>query len=377
MNPSNASSAGTPASYQWDVESAYTVTLPDDSALGLPVFDADFQRLHTVGTDRTSELRDARTGALIVQLSPHRKLYQRLEDLVQPAVFGPNGKYVATCMHDGTAAHLHSTETGRPIRLLDVHTTRVTSLAFDPSGKQLVTGHLHGSLHIWDVDSGEHRKALEGHGMTIDSLAWSPGGDRIASGGRYTTVRVWDAQDGHLLWVLRGHQHAVGSIAFNPDGSRLVTRSWDLTTRLWDLRDGRLIATWVFYDEDDWFCFTPALHYQGTDGAIARARILIGGVPYPLSSYRASLESPEQVRRTLAGEAVVAPSVPPPRRVSISNRHQAARHRPANRMYCSRWPLRMISWVWADSKCCRTASPSLRLTLQRQSRKNSTARSCG
>jgi WD40 repeat protein len=74
-------------------------------------------------------------------------------------------------------------------------------------------------------------QTLEGHTEDVSSVAFSPDGKQIVSGSGDTTVRRWDAATGQqLLPVLEGHTEDVSSVAFSPDGKQIATlhvsRNW-------------------------------------------------------------------------------------------------------------------------------------------------------
>jgi WD40 repeat protein len=74
---------------------------------------------------------------------------------------------------------------------------------------------------------------------TVSSVAFSPDGKRIVSASHDKTVRVWDARTGKQLLVLTGHADIVTSVAFSPDGKRIVSASRDHTVRVWDISTGQ------------------------------------------------------------------------------------------------------------------------------------------
>jgi WD40 repeat protein len=70
----------------------------------------------------------------------------------------------------------------------------------------------------------------------VSSAAFSPDGKRIVTASMDKTARMWDAATAKEIAVLRGHDDRVTSAAFSPDGSRIVTASEDSTARIWDAR---------------------------------------------------------------------------------------------------------------------------------------------
>ncbi|PVH67963.1 WD40 repeat-like protein, partial [Cadophora sp. DSE1049] len=152
------------------------------------------------------------------------------------------------------------------LQTLEGHTSAVTSVAFSPDSKQIVSGSNDGTVRRWDAATGQQLlpaleshtdwvtsvafspdgkqiqllPAFEGHTRAVTSVAFSPDGKQIVSGSRDTTVRCWDAATGQqLLPALDGHTGAVTSVAFSPDGKQIVSVSTvDQTLRLWDAVTG-------------------------------------------------------------------------------------------------------------------------------------------
>ncbi|CAG8976165.1 hypothetical protein HYALB_00010035 [Hymenoscyphus albidus] len=112
------------------------------------------------------------------------------------------------------------------LQTLEGHTDWVSSVAFSPDGKQIVSGSGDRTVRRWDAATGQQLlPALEGHtDWVITSVAFSPDGKQIVSGSWDRTVRRWDAATGQqLLPALEGHTQTVTSVAFSPDGKQIPT----------------------------------------------------------------------------------------------------------------------------------------------------------
>ena len=144
-------------------------------------------------------------------------------------------------MRDYGTLRLWDSETGEPRGApLPGHADEVTSVAFSPDGKTLVSGSRDKTLRLWDAETGQPRGApLPGHADEVTSVAFSPDGKTLVSGSRDNTLRRWDAATGRPIGEpLQGHTDEVTSVAFSPDGKTLVSSSRDKTVRLWDAETG-------------------------------------------------------------------------------------------------------------------------------------------
>jgi WD40 repeat protein len=170
---------------------------------------------------------------------------------VSSVAFSPDGRRLVSGSHDN-AVRVWDDQTGAELACLRAHTEAVRSVGFSPDGRRLVSGSHDKTVRVWDYDAPlfcAELACLRGHTAGVHSVAFSPDGRRLVSGSNDQTVRVWDAQTGAELACLRGHTDTVGSVAFSPDGRRLVSRSSDQTVRVWDAGSGARLE--VLQGSDD------------------------------------------------------------------------------------------------------------------------------
>jgi WD40 repeat protein len=62
-----------------------------------------------------------------------------------------------------------------------VHTGKVTSVAFSPDGKTLVSGSMDSTVKLWSVESAKRMATLHKVGGNVTSAAFCPDGKTLAS----------------------------------------------------------------------------------------------------------------------------------------------------------------------------------------------------
>ena len=81
------------------------------------------------------------------------------------------------------------------------HGTAITSVAWHPSGRQVVTASLDGIVRVGEM-SGEEPHLLMGHEAGVMSLVVEPGGRWLASSAADGTVRQWPMPEGRPFQTL-------------------------------------------------------------------------------------------------------------------------------------------------------------------------------
>jgi len=135
------------------------------------------------------------------------------------------------------------TEDQALLRIFAGHTHGVTSVAFSPDGRLLLTGSDDDTARLWETSRGKALATLQGYTGGVKGVAFSPDGRLVLTRSSDDTVRLWETSRGKALATLQGHTSSVSSVAFSPDGRLVLTGSWDRTARLWETSRGKALAT--------------------------------------------------------------------------------------------------------------------------------------
>jgi len=119
------------------------------------------------------------------------------------------------------------------------HTDPVTSVAFSPDGKRIISTSLR-KVKVWDADKGTETLSINGSPNAV-----SPNGKRIASATRINAqavdsrreLKVWDTDTGAEMLTLMLDTKWVTSMWFSHDGKRLISGGIG-AVKVWDVDKG-------------------------------------------------------------------------------------------------------------------------------------------
>ena len=164
--------------------------------------------------------------------------------IISTVAFSPSGKYVVSGSTDSTV-RIWDSETGQIMRgPLEGHTGSIRSVAFSPDERHIVSCSADQTIRIWDFETGSIVSGpLEGHTNHVRSVAFSPDGMHIVSGSDDRTVRIWDANTGRMVsGPFKGHSDKIRTVVFSPNGRCVASGSADRTVRIWDAQTGMIVS---------------------------------------------------------------------------------------------------------------------------------------
>ncbi|XP_059895029.1 U4/U6 small nuclear ribonucleoprotein Prp4 [Gadus macrocephalus] len=172
----------------------------------------------------------------------------------------PSDVNLASCSTDGVVK-LWNLQSDEPVADIEGHMSRVSRLAWHPSGRFLGTACYDNSWRLWDLELREEILHQEGHSKGVHDLHFHPDGSLALTGGLDAFGRLWDLRTGRCIMFLEGHLKEIYSVCFSPNGWHAATGSGDHTCKVWDLRTRKCIYTIAAHQN-----LLSSVRFQPTDG---------------------------------------------------------------------------------------------------------------
>ncbi len=184
--------------------------------------------------DRTVRIWTAETGDTV-------RVLDGPSDNILTVAWSPDGRLLAASGID-RRIFIWDLKGGRPVQILGGQKDAVNCLAWSPTGgNKIAAASGDQTVHVWDVATSELLFALRGMDW-VSSAAWSPDGKILVTGTGAGTLGIWNGETGRQISIREGHTQRVLSVAFSPDGKLLASKSADATVRFWYTGDWRELA---------------------------------------------------------------------------------------------------------------------------------------
>ena len=170
---------------------------------------------------------------------------------VAGVAYSPDGSLLALGGLRGTI-NLLDPKTGKIVRSLEGHKSRVLSLAFTADGKTLVSGAERydkgGLLRVWEVATGKQLFAdTTIGGMDVSKVAISPAGRVFAVD--YQKIQSWDLPTGQNRKALPMPNSYTTDLALSRDGKLLLVSALGNDVRVWNLQENTERFHWQRDDQ--------------------------------------------------------------------------------------------------------------------------------
>jgi WD40 repeat protein len=163
------------------------------------------------------------------------------DDFVLSVAFAPDGHWVAAGDRAGVV-QVWETKGGRVFQTLQGHQGAVNAVAFDRSGKSLLTAGADGSIRMWDVAEAKERWRQNAH-PEKQALAVSFGpGEAVASCGSDGVIQVFNA-GGSPVAKSAATGEWLYAVAFGADDGVVFAGDWQGRVHRFDVKDKKLTAS--------------------------------------------------------------------------------------------------------------------------------------
>jgi len=218
----------------WDPEANQRLTtIPNADFASFP--NPEGNLIAVSGEDNIVTLLEISSGRILNSLTGHH-----IE--VSSAAFGPDGKYLIT--KSKSEYILWEVESGK--LMLEIPApqgdTRILGASFSQDGKDIAVVNQDREISIFEIKSGRQKLTFQ-PGLDVLAISFNPDGTQLAGTGREVYAAMWDTTSGETVNTLdllklpiSAGQAQNETITYSPDGSRLA-----LDGVIWDPITGQVL----------------------------------------------------------------------------------------------------------------------------------------
>jgi len=164
------------------------------------------------------------------------------EDRINVALFDQAGQVLLTAGANGSRVWDPATGTQR---FLMQTGDEIIGASIDATGTRAATASLDGKARIWDLTTGQAIGMPRIHGENLSSIAFTPDGKWLLTIGRDDTgqsaARLWPVEGDGAVFTLPNPEGVRDAIIM-PDGQHVLTAGGDGVARIWDITPPPSIA---------------------------------------------------------------------------------------------------------------------------------------
>ena len=194
-------------------------------------------QLMAIAAGNNVELRRVADGERIKSLSGHT-------NKVSSMAFSPDAKILVSVSGGDRTIRIWDVETGKLLKTLADNIGPTTNVVFTPDGSQFITGAIGGdrTIRFWDAQTFKLLKTSEQQPGFINGLAVTPNGVNLVAAVR-NFVKIWNLSSGQELHSTKGPSLEINAIAVSPNSKLVATANKEGSIMVFDIVTGKMITT--------------------------------------------------------------------------------------------------------------------------------------